>query len=655
MQLFDKKSLEILREKAKNSKEYLEYIENSTKNVRKLPKIPATAKSTWGHYYVCPKHGTKFIYDYFDEKNYVCPVDNEVYTGEPYEGGWWAYTVSENINSARLLAIGYALYQNEEYLQKAKFILLEHAKYYKDYEVHGDIPYNHPGKMGSQVLDDSSSLTLLCFAYSLISDSFTDDEKECLKNGLFFPAAEHFKKYRTDQIHNHEVCIDCAIGAIGIVTENKDLIDFALNSKYGLKYQLDNAVLDDGLWFECSMGYHLYALRWFTFYEMFARNTEHTLFAHPDYKDKIYKMLVYPLNLLDENGDLPYINDGGASLKGNGVIYEFAYTYFKTPELAFLLNETRKSNSICIERILFGTEPDEIPDIKPKSYITESGSNLAIIHGSDSRYLMLKATPYGGEHDHYDRLSVSFSAFGKKLSADLGTTLYGSPLHYGYYKNTANHNTVIINGENMAPCATKVNKYEKISETEFYLDAETLAPDSFVMPDSFTIKQWSDEAYKGVTMRRRIFWQDKYFVDIFDVKSDNDLKKEWTWHVEGERTGNGTEYPEKLNENGAQGYLHTVTADKRNGTIKNTYSDGDTVLDIYAKADGVTLIHAKGPNNPATNDISYLLERTCEKNNTFVNVIEAHKTDGGIIKSVEITDNTVTVTTVDGKKRMFEY
>ncbi len=655
MQLFDEKKILLLRERAAKSPKYLEFIDKHTQNVRKMPIIPKTAKSTWGHYYVCPKHGTRFIYNYFDEKNYVCPVDNEVYNGEPYEGGWWANTVAINVDGAKLLAIGYALCDSEEYLEKAKYILLEHAKYYKDYEVHGDIPYNNPGKMGSQVLDDSANLTAFCFAYSFISDRFTDDEKERLKEGLFLPAAEHFKKYRTEQIHNHEVCINCAIGAIGLVIEDESLIDFALNSKYGLKYQLDNAVLDDGMWFECSMGYHLYALRWFTFYEMLASNTKHTLFGDPKYTDKIYKMLTYPLNLLDESGNWPYINDGGASVKGNGAIYEFAYTYFKTPELAFLLNEARKSDSICLERILFGSEPDEIPSIEPQNYFAENGSNLAILHGSNSRYLMLKATPFGGEHDHYDRLSVSFSAFGKKLSSDLGTTLYGSPLHYGYFKNTANHNTVIINGENMAPCATRVNKYEQISDTEIYLDAETLAPDSFVMPDSFTIKQWSDEAYKGVTMHRRIFWQDKYFVDVFDVNSDNELKKEWTWHVEGERATLGEEYPEKLSEVGAQKYMHTVTAEKCSGVVKSTYLNGDISLDIYAKADDVTLIHAKGPNNPATNDISYLLERTNAKTFTFVNVIEAHENGQGVIENVNITDDTVTVYLKDGKVKRFSY
>jgi hypothetical protein len=207
----------------------------------------------------------------------------------------------------------------------------------------------------------------------------------------------------------------------------------------------------------------------------------------------------------------------------------------------------------------------------------------------------------------------------------------------------------------MVPCDTVVNKYEKISETEYYLDAQTLAPDNFVMPDSFTIKQWNDEAYAGVTMRRRIFWQDKYFVDVFDVKSENDFKKEWTWHVDGKRITIGNETPDIISGNTPQKYMYEIRKQDGSATVKNTYKNDDVELDIYTKADGVSLIHAKGPNNPATNDICYLLERTYEKSFTFVNVIEAHKDGDGVIKYVEINNATVSVTQKDGIVKIFNY
>jgi hypothetical protein len=48
-------------------------------------------------------------------------------------------------------------------------------------------------------------------------------------------------------------------------------------------------------------------------------------------------------------------------------------------------------------------------------------------------------------------LDISYLAYGKRISPDLGTTGYGAVLHYDYYKNTGSHNTVNIGEENQSP------------------------------------------------------------------------------------------------------------------------------------------------------------------------------------------------------------
>lgn len=231
---------------------------------------------------------------------------------------------------------------------------------------------------------------------------------------------------------------------------------------------------------------------------------------------------------------------GGNTFRGHAEIYEYAYAYFGNEELLPFLaacygEGARREESLVA--MLYGAAsiPAHIPELEKKTYLSTCGSNLAMLYGSDDRYLLFKAMPYGEEHDHYDRLAISFDAFGAQACVDLGTASgYGSPLHYGYYKNTASHNTVVINGENMAPCDTVVNEYTLHAPDDIYLDAETLPPEDYEMLDSFTIKQWSDEAYRGVRMRRILSWHDKYFIDVFSVRSDHDLKKEWTLHIDAE-------------------------------------------------------------------------------------------------------------------------
>ena len=80
---------------------------------------------------------------------------------------------------------------------------------------------------------------------SILSEHFTDMKKDVIENGMFRPAAEHQKKYLTPQLHNHEVAICTSIAAIGIAIDDEELICFATDTKYGLKYQSDHAYLED--------------------------------------------------------------------------------------------------------------------------------------------------------------------------------------------------------------------------------------------------------------------------------------------------------------------------------------------------------------------------------------------------------------------------
>lgn len=65
--------------------------------------------------------------------------------------------------------------------------------------------------------------------------------------------------------------------------------------------------------------------------------------------------------------------------------------------------------------------------------------------------LLLHYSPFGGEHDHMARGHLGLWRNGREILPDLGTTGYGAPLHYGYYKHTASHNTLSINGSNQPP------------------------------------------------------------------------------------------------------------------------------------------------------------------------------------------------------------
>ena len=134
---------------------------------------------------------------------------------------------------------------------------------------------------------------------------------------MFRPAAEHQKRYMTPQLHNHEVAICATIGLIGVAIGDEELIRFATDTKYGLKYQIDHGYLEDSMWFECSASYHLYALHWFMMYEKAAKDTEYSLFGDPLYRDKLYRALILPLKLRVDMKSVARLNDGHGSITGH--------------------------------------------------------------------------------------------------------------------------------------------------------------------------------------------------------------------------------------------------------------------------------------------------------------------------------------------------
>ena len=337
MELFTKEDRERIAAKMKARPQVLEMIEKKTEDVRRKLYIQKSGLATWSHYFSCPKCGVRLTFDYYCNEHFDCPRCGSVQTGEPYLGAWWDEVLDITATSARLLALGYVGAGREDMLEVSKNIILGYADNYKNYEVHGGIPYNKPGRFASQVLSDAHPIYELSLTYGLIKETFTEEERKHIENDLFRPASEHQIANLTPQIHNHEVIVCVSIAAIGMAIGDGELVKRVRDMKYGLKYQIDHAYLDDNFWFEGSTGYHLYSLKWFINFESLTKNTEYGLFNDEHYREKLYKALMFPKNLLIGGGNTVKFNDGGGSLRGFGYIYEYPYTVFGTEELGEML------------------------------------------------------------------------------------------------------------------------------------------------------------------------------------------------------------------------------------------------------------------------------------------------------------------------------
>lgn len=636
---FKKEEIHQYIEKAKEDKNIIKELIRKNKDILSNDLIiPTTGIATWGLYYYCPDHSVALEFNINCKDEHVCPVDGRVFTGEPYDGAWWRQVNQLNCLACYDLGLLWLLTQDVTYLNKVKSIILTYAKYYPSYEVHGGIPYNGPGKANAQTLCEATWINHIAKGYDLIKSEFTIEEQSFIEKNLFIICAEFLREHRTDQLHNHEIIINGAIATLGILLKKEELIQFALYEKYGLYYQLENGVLEDFFWFEGSPAYHYYALEALFRFEKFARHTKYGNLSHPNYK----KMLKMPLEILQPDLTFPLLNDmknEQGDLMQYSSLYEFAYSHYGDWEFAWVLNqaETAGKRNI-IESFFYGVEVlPATQEIELKDLHNAQGSGLTIVRGDDERYLLFNHSPFGGEHDHYDRLSVSFSAYGEKIIRDLGTTGYGAILHYDYYKNTGTNNTVMINEENQPPANPKVRRYE-VNKDTILVDADVQWDGTFVALDSHTRVEWDVESYKDVYMRRIILWCGNYYIEVFVVKGPKDQSIDWVTSIGGKLTNTKEFLSHKdfFSHKKPLKYLHDVRYIQEPGIVMTDWEFEKCNFRIHTyMTQENTLYYAQGPNNPSINDISFLVNRVKGGEAIYVNVYEAY-TKEPMIKKVVI-------------------
>lgn len=586
--------------------------------------IPTEGIGNWSMYYFCPVCSCELEFCVDRPEEHRCPACGRVYRGEPYDSSWWGKINSQNCEAAYRIGLIYLLTGEEAYGRRAAEILTAYARVYPSYGVHGDIPYNGPGKANAQTLDEAIFLRNLACAYDLVCSTMTEEEREAVRTNLFQEGSHFLMAHRNNQIHNHEVITNSAIAVLGILLGDDSMVREGLYSPYGLYDQLEHGVQEDGIWFEGSFGYHYYALENFLAFEKFAVHTPYSGIAHPCY----VRMLEAPLDFAGRDGNFVLVNDmypGHSGLKRQ-YLYEFAYRHFPTKRMTQIMNliyEGQKRDSL--EALVYGA--DELGREKPvwNNVRGEAGSGYTVLYGKDGRRLFFKHGTYGGEHDHYDRLGIAFDSHGVRVAPDLGTTGYGAKLHYDYYKNTGTHNTVCVGEENQPPVTGRLTRFEEKGSIT-YVEAVADWTEAYEMPDSFTIVQWDEETYQNVRMRRKIAWAGDYMVDLFLVEGAGGRSMDYTLHIPGKRISRREDENKigKLSGKKPLKHLHDVTALVNPGEVRTIYQirGEGPVLTVFSFCSDGTLIFGKGPDNPSITDMEYFIWRITGESGFFLNVFQ---------------------------------
>ncbi|MBR4236573.1 MAG: heparinase II/III family protein [Clostridia bacterium] len=610
MVLFSQEELTRLRLKAQRGAPVLDRLrEDCGRLLKSGIKVPKSGVATWSHYFACPQDAGRLEYSYEHERDFRCSVCGRIYNGEPYSGAWWRITNTINTYTAYNAALLWLLRGDEACRGLAEDIVSAYADNYPNYEEHGDIPYNKPGRMNSQIICEADCLDMLARAYDMLKESLKSETRAHIENEMLLPGAALLKKNRTDQLHNHEVIVNSALGVIGLVTGHCEYTDYAVNSKYGLIYQLEHGMLADGMWFENTTNYHFFALKAFLSFEKAARGTPYSLLGRPEYR-RMYKM---PLKLLQGNYSLPRLSDTG----GRGMFaqlrdhYEFVYGVYGDQDFAAILAkiyETRERDSL--DAFLYGRDEIQNSYLPLDDYHDEGGSGLTVLRGSDkSQYLLIRHGKYGGEHDHYDKLGLHYSCRGIEVLPDLGTVSYGAPPHYAYFKNTFTHNTVCINTQNQPPCNGTVARFLRNEEgTLIECRADWTRPCE--LPDSFVICQWDADAYRNVRFARSVLFTDEYFLDLFRVRGAAGRQADWIVHPKGKCESEGELAPLQLDGSAPVRYLKNARRLSREGVIQSVWRGEAGAFTLCSACSCPSeAIYAEGPDNPMDAELTYFIRR----------------------------------------------
>src|SRR5210317_1059819 len=252
-----------------------------------------------------------------------------------YSGG---YTHERHKRNFFIMQKAGALYQilnDQKYANYVRDMLLQYEAMYMDLPLHPKERSYARGKLFWQCLNDANWLVYVSQAYDAIYDWLSAAERETLEQNLFRPFADHISidsPQFFNRVHNHATWGNAAVGMIGLVMGDDELVHRALygveddrnglgdkdddggfireeGQQPGFLSNLEEPFSPDGYYTEGPY-YQRYAMYPFLIFAQALHNVKPEMGIF-EYKDGVLlKAVDALLNLSDADGEFFPINDG---------------------------------------------------------------------------------------------------------------------------------------------------------------------------------------------------------------------------------------------------------------------------------------------------------------------------------------------------------
>lgn len=614
-------------------------------------------------------------------------VDAEIESGidtpipKDFSGGYTHQRHKRNFQVAQQAGVLYQILQDDKYARYVRDMLLQYEAMYPDLPLHPQTRSYARGKLFWQCLNDSNWLVYMSQAYDSIYNFLSSEERESLERNLFRPFADHISVDSPqffNRVHNHSTWGNAAVGMIGLVMRDDELIDRALyglkddglevgakdndggfikveGQKAGFLANIDEPFSPDGYYTEGPY-YQRYAMYPFLIFAVGLNNVkpELNVFEHKD--GVLLKAVDALLALSDVDGEFFPLNDGqkGMSYYARELVTAVDIAYHTGTGDPRLLDVAQKQGQVLLDDAGFAvavairdgkTEPFTKGSVNLSDGSDGQQGGVAILRsrGEDQLELVFKYAAQGLSHGHYDKLSFSLSEGGDEVLQDYGLARFvnigqkggGNYLNENktWAKQTIAHNTLTRDARSHFRGKYEIGSQHH-SELHFY-DASNASVQ--------IVSAKEHNAYPGTSMHRTMAIIDDasmgnpFVVDVFRIASKKRHQYDLPFYFLGQVIDVNFDYsaPKTLGALGKKnGYQHLFLEGEGKPSNASTFfswlgHNRFYTLTTATTDDDQLLFTRIGANDPDFNlrrDAGFMLRRKGVRDSVFATVIESHGT-----------------------------
>lgn len=542
--------------------------------------------SGWGHDFACPVCTTTLTFnadmDYKEGSEFVCPHCGKASSGFKLDEAW-VYLYRFNVGTWLEDCAVSALAGDDASFDFIVRCIDFYAENYDRFPVHGRAAGK--GRIMGQSLDEAVLGIAFLKALRPFQSRIPAETLARWYKKMFAPMCELLYP-QAGFIHNIPTWLMCFIGMTGIFFHADEWLDKAVNSEYGLHNQLAKGFTKDGMWRECSPGYHNYTLSALTnFYSFYAEANPAD--AAPETLERAF---IAPLTLSYDGWTLPALNDGWYPLHLSPLVLQ-ASRIWDLPELDFQreavlahMPELRETAGYVLyakpEAPLEARMPAQ-PDV-----VLLPDTNLGVFRAPV--FAILKSGVIERSHMHQDPLSVILPPF----ADDVGTPGYGHPMTSTWYRRGVAHGCVTVDGD--TPAAV-LKTHISLMDGRMKAEVEK--------------GEWSD-----LTLAERtLFEQDGGLTDVSRFEAASAHTFDWVFHSDGECECRAKTVPvAPLGD--ANGYEHLADAREvqSDGEIALCFRLNGQTLTVHIQlGEGQRCFLCTSPGNPADHRRTTIVLRAC--------------------------------------------